>query len=498
MSKKIVRSRFEEDLDETVNHFLAGNDILYDTILIPYDLFNNIAHHLMLNKIGAISDQAIKPILKSMKAIFEQWESGEFELLEELEDVHMNIEYAVTEKVGQEIGGRMHLARSRNDQVLTDLRLFMRDETLNVQKMLIELIDVLIVLADDNLETLFIGYTHTQQAQPLTFAHWCMAHVDALFRDLKRLSQTYERINANPLGAAAIAGTSWAIDRVYTADLLGFDGIQENTLDVISSRGEFTGDLLAVFATIMTHLGRIAEDIILNSTSEFGVITLSDKFSTGSSIMPQKKNPDVLELIRAKAGVINGNLLKVFGILKGLPSGYNRDHQELKEALFFSIETVKLSIKVLAGLISTMKINTAVLEERLENSFIMATELVDLLVKQWNIPFRTAYTIIANYIKENQSKLKFDPNGVAEFIKKAKDPDLEEISVEQIKGALDPLETIKRRAHIGGPAPQEEKRMIQERKKNLEKTKEKVLNLEKKINEVFNQLLELVDKKITE
>ncbi|MHA1131720.1 MAG: argininosuccinate lyase, partial [Candidatus Helarchaeota archaeon] len=392
----------------------------------------------------------------------------------------------------------MHLARSRNDQILTDLRLFMRDEILNVQKCLIKLITVLIETAEPNIETLFIGYTHTQQAQPITFAHWCMAHVDTFFRDLERLSQTYGRINTNPLGAAAIAGTSWPIDRDYTRELLGFDIIQENTLDVVSSRGEFTADITSVFASIMIHLARIAEDLILNSTSEFGVITLSDKYSTGSSIMPQKKNPDVLEVIRAKCGVIIGNLQKVLSILKSLPSGYNRDHQELKEALFPSIQTVKISIQVLTGLISTMTINQSVIEERLENSLLLATELVDLLVKRWDIPFRMAYSIIAQYIKAHPEDLKFDPEAVAEFINTYKDPAAETISVAHIKGALDPLETIKRRTHIGGPAPQEVQRMIQDRKQNLEKVKGIVLNLENKINEVFSKLLELVDIKVAE
>ena len=280
MSEKRVRGRFEEDLDKKVEEFLAGQDIFFDTFLIPYDIFGNIAHHLMLNKIGAISDEEIKPILGALKKIYVDWKQKKCVLLPELEDVHMNIEHMVHEQVGSEIGGKMHLARSRNDQILTDLRLFMRDVIIDIKLVIINLIAVLIEKAEKHIESIYIGYTHTQQAQPITFGHWCMAHVDTLFRDLERFSQTFQRLNVNPLGAAALAGTSWPIDRKYTASLLGFDGVQENTLDVISSRGEFETDLLSNFASIMTHLGRMAEDIILSSTTEFGYITLSDKYTS--------------------------------------------------------------------------------------------------------------------------------------------------------------------------------------------------------------------------
>ncbi|MHA1649686.1 MAG: argininosuccinate lyase [Candidatus Helarchaeota archaeon] len=493
MGKNLIRGRFKENLDKLVEKFLAGKDILYDIQLIPYDIYNNFAHHIMLNKIGAISDEDIKAILIALKEIYKDWGLKKFRLKQELEDVHMNIEKAVADQVGPFIGGRMHLARSRNDQILTDLRLFMRDEIIEIQDLLIDLISTLLKKAEENLDTLYIGYTHTQQAQPITFAHWCMAHVDALYRDLERLIQTYYRVNTNPLGAAAIAGTSWPIDRQYTAELLGFEGIQENTLDVVSSRGEFLSDLLSNFTIIMIHLGRIAEDLILGTTSEFGYITLSDRYSTGSSIMPHKKNPDVLELIRARTGVMLGNLTKVFGILKGLPSGYNRDHQELKEPLFSSIETIKPSLKVLTGLLATIKLNKEVIKRILQNNFLMATELVDLLIKEWNIPFRTAYTLIATYIKENPEKNEFHPETLKEFLNKSKNSNQKNITLEMIQSALDPLEAIKRRNHIGGPSPQEEQRMILDRKEKLEKMKEKILNNKKKINQVFSQLLRLVD-----
>ena len=213
MSDKRVRSRFEEDLEKDVESFLSGYDIIYDAALIPYDIYNNIAHHLMLNKIGVLSDENVKQILIALKKILEDYMAGKFRLVQELEDVHMNIEDAIVKQVGPEVGGWVHLARSRNDQVLADLRMFMRDEILGIQKLLLMLIADLILKAKKNIETLYIGYTHTQQAQPITFAHWCMAHVDTLLRDLERLEQTYTRVNENPLGAAAIAGTSWPIDR---------------------------------------------------------------------------------------------------------------------------------------------------------------------------------------------------------------------------------------------------------------------------------------------
>ncbi len=502
MSKKIIRSRFEEDLDKKVEEFLSGKDILYDTLLIPYDILGNIAHHLMLNKIGAISDEDVKPILSALKTIYEKWKNGKFILTRELEDVHMNIEHAVAELVGKDVGGRMHLARSRNDQVLTDLRLFMRDEIIQIEKDLINLISVLIEKAEENLITLYIGYTHTQHAQPITFSHWCMAQVDTLIRDLDKLIITYSKVNTNPLGAVAIAGTSWPIDRQYTTELLGFEGIQENTLDVVSSRGEYIGDLVFNCATIMVHLGRMAEDIILATTSEFGYITLSDSYSTGSSIMPQKKNPDVLELIRARSGVMSANVQKILGILKGIPSGYNRDHQELKEPLFSSIEHVKLSLKVMAGLLSTMKINDERIKQQIQTNFITATELVDLIIQEYKIPFRIAYTIVGNLVKDliKQGHKNLDditPEILLKYVKANSKQD-KLIALEKIKKALDPLETIKRRTHIGGPAPQEEQRMIVDRIEKLVRIKENILINEEKINQVFSQLIELITKKIVQ
>jgi len=501
MSRKLVSGRFEEDVDKIVEQFLSGKDIVFDTVLIPYDILGNFAHSLMLNKIGAITNEELKQILIALKTLNDKWKKGEYQLRQELEDVHMNIESAVTEQFGPEIGGKMHLARSRNDQVLLDLRLFMRDEIIQVQKLLLELVSVLIEKAEDHIETLYIGYTHLQQAQPITFAHWCVAYADTLFRDLERLYETYRRNNLNPLGAGAIAGTSWAIDRKYTTELLGFDGLQENTLDVISSRGEFEAELLSNFTFLMTHLGRMAEDIIIGATSEFGFIILSEKYSTGSSIMPQKKNPDVAELIRAKAAVMNGNLMKILGILKGLPSGYNRDHQELKEALLQSIDLVKLSLKVMTGLLATMQLNKAKIEEEIRNSFILATELVDLLITEYQIPFRTAYTIVGKLIKDLSAQHKksadITPELLLNYLKGSSTKKVL-ISMEKIKKALDPLETIKRRTHVGGPAPQEEQRMIQNRKQKLASEREKILKNEEKNGNILNKLMELVNKKIGE
>jgi argininosuccinate lyase len=501
MSRKLLKGRFEEDVDKNVEQFLSGKDIIFDKELIPYDILGNFAHSLMLNKIGAISDEELKLILKALKVLFDQWKKGEYTLSQELEDVHMNIESAVTEQSGPEIGGKMHLARSRNDQVLLDLRLCMRAEILIIQKLLLDLLSALIEKAEEHIETLYIGYTHLQQAQPITFAHWCMAYVDTFLRDLDRLCEIYQRSNLNPLGAGAIAGTSWAIDREYTTDLLGFDGLQENTLDVISSRGELEAELLSDFALIMTHLGRMAEDIILGATAEFGFIILSDKYSTGSSIMPQKKNPDVAELIRAKTASIDGDLLKILGILKGLPSGYNRDHQEIKEVFFQSVETVKLSLTVMTGLLVTMQLNTTKIENELQNNFITATELVDLLIIEYQLPFRTAYTIIGKLVKEFSAEHKkpseITPELLLNYVKSSS-PKKKLISMEKIKKALDPWETIKRRTHVGGPAPQEEQRMIQNRKERLATEKEKILKNEEKNDYILNKLIELVNEKIGE
>ncbi|MHA1265601.1 MAG: argininosuccinate lyase [Candidatus Helarchaeota archaeon] len=494
MSRKIVGGRMKKELDESVLQFLSGKDIIYDRALIPYDILGNIAHNLMLHKIGALSSEEVKQIVEALKEIYTKWENGEFKLLKELEDVHMNIEYTVTTKIGQDIGGKMHLARSRNDQVLVDLRLYMRDEIIEIQKLLLDLIESFIQKAEGHKETIYIAYTHLQQAQPITFAHWCMAHADTLFRDLERLSENFERVNMNPLGAGAIAGTSWPIDRAYTTKLLGFKKVQENTLDVISSRGEAEAELVGSFALLMLHLGRIAEDIVLATTSEFGYLQLDDQYCTGSSIMPHKKNPDVVELIRARTGSMNGNLLKILGILKGLPSGYNRDHQEIKTILFPSIKMVKETLTVLKGLILTMKLNNAKINEKIKNNlYLTATELVDLLIQEWNIPFRSAYTIISNYFKVAPSQKSFNPETLADFLNKETVSKGKRIALEKIKKALDPLETIKKRSHLGGPAPNEEQRMIVDRIHKLKKERARLTAINTQIEETYKKLINITE-----
>ncbi|MFX1451770.1 MAG: argininosuccinate lyase, partial [Promethearchaeota archaeon] len=438
-------------------------------------------------------------ILMALDELKKLSETGKFELKIEYEDVHMNVEKFVIDKVGEEIGGMMHLARSRNDQILLDLRLFIRDEICEIYDNIIELIKVFMAKVEKSSEIVMPAYTHFQPAQPITFAFWCMAHIDALIRDLTRLEEIFKRININPLGAGAIAGVSWPINRSMTKELLGFDDIQENSLDVISSRGELEAELLAIFSILMTHLGKISTDLILWSSKEFNMIELDDAFTTGSSIMPQKKNPDAAELVRAKANKMVGYLTQNLGILQGLPSGYNRDFQETKGPLIYAIDVIKGSAQIVAGMIKTLKINKDQMYNLANTSFITATELIDLLMKKGNISFRTSHNIVGKLVSKMLSE-KLDLKDIkASLIQESFENILKvkiDLTDEDIQNAIDPWKTIQKREHIGGPAKKEVLRMYKDRKNIIKELSEKNLDRKNKIKTCYESLQKFVQTSI--
>lgn len=395
MNDKLWAGRFKKQLDEQANDF--NSSIRVDCRMYKQDIEGSIAHATMLAAKGIITADDSKTIITGLGGILDELTSGTLEIDYSAEDIHMFVEAELTKRIG-DVGKRLHTARSRNDQVALDVRLYLRDETNQIIELLKDLIAVLCDKAEEHKATIMPGYTHLQRAQPITFGHHLMAYVMMFLRDIDRLNDAKNRINISPLGSCALAGTTYNTDRAMTAELLDMDGISENSLDGVSDR-DFCLELGSAFATIMMHLSRFSEEVILWASWEFKFVELDDAFSTGSSIMPQKKNPDIAELVRGKTGRVYGNLMALLTQMKGLPLAYNKDMQEDKEAIFDSVDTVKLCISVFAPMISTMR----VLKDNMRNAaaagFINATDCADYLVKK-GMPFRTAYKITGTLVAE--------------------------------------------------------------------------------------------------
>jgi len=393
---KLWQGRFQGASDETTT-FNSSENIKLDENLIFYDIIGSLAHVKMLAKQNILKKEEAKDIIDALNQILKKYERGEFKLDGKLEDVHTNVENAVTAIT--QYGKKMHTARSRNDQVLVDMRMYMRDELLEIAGAIVELQKSFTDLSKN--DSIFVGYTHTRVAQPITISFWCDAFVQSFYRDLDRLLECFKRVNKNQLGAGAIAGTSWNIDRKFTAELLGFDSVQENELDTISSRGEAEAELLSHLSVFMTKLSGLAEELIWLSQKQ--LIQLPDEFCTGSSMMPNKKNPDVLELIRGRAGRVYGNLIHVLTVKKGLISGYHSDMQESKYAVMNGIETTKECLDILAKLIKKVKFNQDKIKQELEEGFAQATEIADALAKK-GIPFREAHGIVGKLVSDCEQK----------------------------------------------------------------------------------------------
>ncbi|WP_422448576.1 argininosuccinate lyase [Thermoanaerobacterium sp. DL9XJH110] len=404
MSKKLWGGRFEKDTDKTVEKFTSSID--FDKKLYKQDIIGSIAHARMLAKTGIISKEEAAIIIKGLLEIKIEIEEGSFNFTPWLEDIHMHIENRLFEKIGP-VAGKLHTARSRNDQVALDMHLYVKESINRIIKLLERLGGVLWDLATVHRETVMPGYTHLQKAQPLTLAHHLKAYYYMIQRDKERFSSAMKGADIMPLGACALAGTTLPIDMEYTRELLGFSKIYENTVDAVSDR-DFVMEFMACCSILMVHLSRLAEELILWNTSEFDFIELDDAFATGSSIMPQKKNPDVLELIRGKAGRVFGNLMSMLTVMKGLPLAYNRDMQEDKEALFDTAETVTACLSVLPPLLSSMKVKKENMAKSLEESYAGATDYAEYLVQK-GMPFRKAHEVVGkmvSYCIKKKKKLK--------------------------------------------------------------------------------------------
>jgi argininosuccinate lyase len=441
--KKLWSGRFSEPTDAFVEAFTAS--VEFDQRLYRYDIQGSIAHATMLARAGILSTTERDSIIAGLERIREQIESGEFDWSVELEDVHMNVEARLTSAIG-DAGKKLHTGRSRNDQVATDVRLYLRDEIEIIRGEILRLQHALLDKAEQEAETILPGFTHLQTAQPVTFGHHLMAWFEMLERDRERLADCNKRVNIMPLGSAALAGTTYPIDRHYTAQLLGFERPSENSLDAVSDR-DFAIEFSAAAALIMMHLSRMSEELIIWSSAQFNFINLSDSFCTGSSIMPQKKNPDVPELVRGKTGRIFGHLMGLLTLMKGQPLAYNKDNQEDKEPLFDTVDNLKGSLKVFADMIPAITCKPESMREAALKGFATATDLADYLVRK-GTPFRDAHEVV----------------GKAVALGVGKGCDLAELSLEELRGFSERIDadvysvltlegSVAARDHIGGTAP---------------------------------------------
>jgi argininosuccinate lyase len=395
MSKdKLWGGRFTQPTDKFVEEFTAS--IEFDKRLYRQDIRGSIAHARMLGRQGIILEADAESIIRGLQDILARIEAGDFDFSVSLEDIHMNIEARLSEAIG-DAGKRLHTGRSRNDQVALDIRLYLRDEISEICGYLDKLIDSLLFQAEKNLGVIMPGYTHLQVAQPILFSHHMMAYVEMFRRDKGRMEDCRKRLNTLPLGAGALAGTTFPIDREYVAELLDFTEVTRNSLDSVSDR-DFALEFMSASSILMMHLSRFSEELILWSSSEFGFVELSDSFCTGSSIMPQKKNPDVPELVRGKTGRVYGNLVALLTVMKSLPLAYNKDMQEDKEPLFDTIDTVKGSLKVFADMIRDMKVRTDSMRSAAVRGFSTATDVADYLVRK-GLPFRDAHEVVGKAVR---------------------------------------------------------------------------------------------------
>jgi len=448
--KKPWAGRFKFKTSKIVEHFTES--ISFDNRLWRYDIEGSIAHAKMLGKQRIITKEDSEKIIQGLKEIAADIEKGKFKFKEALEDIHMNIESALIKKIG-DAGGKLHTARSRNDQVALDLRLYLREESKGILSLIKKLQKTFLNVATKHINSLMPGYTHLQRAQPVLLPHHILAYVEMLERDKKRFKDTLKRINILPLGASAIAGTTFPIDRVYVARLLGFDDISQNSIDSVSDR-DFVIESLSNSSILIMHLSRLAEELVLWSTEEFRFIEMPDAFTTGSSAMPQKKNPDVAELIRGKTGRVYGNLFSLLTIMKGLPLSYNRDLQEDKLPLFDTVDTVKACLDILNEMLPGIKFNTNRMYETAVEGYSTATDIAEYLVKK-GLPFRKAHKITGRIVLYCISKKKKLGELTLRELNK-----YSPLISDDIYPFLRPEESVKAKKSTGSTSPDEVRKQI--------------------------------------
>ena len=458
MSEAMWGGRFTKTVDEMVNEFQAS--INFDKRMYHEDIAGSIAHAIMLSKCGIISEDDCGAILQGLKDIEGQIEAGEFDFSVDLEDIHMNIEKRLTEAIG-EAGGRLHTARSRNDQVALDTHMYVRRETAAVLAQIRNLQQALVETAEKNQDVIMPGYTHLQRAQPILFAHHLLAYFGMLSRDFARFEGVYRRADIMPLGAGALAGTTFPIDRELVAKQLNFQQIYGNSLDAVSDR-DYIMEFLSAASILMVHLSRLSEETILWCSREFSFVELDDAHCTGSSMMPQKKNPDVSELVRGKTGRVVGHLMAMLTAVKGLPLAYNKDLQEDKEGIFDAIDTVKFSLEVYSQLIRGMKVKKDVMRRAVAEDFSNATDLADYLVKK-GMPFREAHAVSGKAVHDCLAKGRYLQDMPLEEYKA-----LSQLFEEDIYEAISPETCVGSRNSLGGTSYKQVEKQLKAAKKLLE------------------------------
>lgn len=455
--EKLSSARFSESTDAFVEAFTAS--IQFDKRMYRQDIQGSIAHAKMLTKVGILNDSELQDIIDGLTQILGEIEAGDFNWSIKQEDIHMNIEARLTNLIGI-TGKKLHTGRSRNDQVATDIRLYIRDEIDAILPELKRLQEGLVMLAEREADTIMPGFTHLQTAQPVTFGHHMLAWYEMIKRDVERLQDCRKRVNTMPLGSAALAGTTYPIDRTYTAELLGFERITENSLDGVSDR-DFAIEFTHFAATLLMHLSRFSEELVLWSSAQFQFIDLPDRFCTGSSIMPQKKNPDVPELVRGKTGRVYGHLMSLLTLMKSQPLAYNKDNQEDKEPLFDTVDTVKGCLRAFADMVPAMLVNKEITYEAAKRGFSTATDLADYLVGK-GLPFRDSHEVVGL--------------AVAHGVKTKQD--LSEMSLETLQGFCDKIDadvfevltlegSVAARDHLGGTAPNQVRAAVERAKTYL-------------------------------
>jgi len=457
---KLWGGRFTKKTDQLVEEYTAS--ITFDKELAEEDIQGSLAHVTMLGKQGILPQDDVDTIKEGLHRVLQKIKRGELEFAISDEDIHMNIEKALIDDIGP-VGGKLHTGRSRNDQVATDMHLYLRKRVVEFVDLLHKLQSALVAQAKANLDTIVPGYTHLQRAQPILFAHHLMAYVSMFGRDAERLQDSYKRINTLPLGAGALAGTTFPIDRHFVAAQLGFDRVYENSLDAVSDR-DFILEFLSHASIIMMHLSRLSEELILWSSTEFRFVELDDAFCTGSSIMPQKKNPDVPELVRGKTGRVYGDLIGLLTVLKSLPLAYNKDMQEDKEGMFDTVRTLQGALQLFAPMIATMTVNKAQMREAVNKDFSNATDIADFLVGK-GMPFRQAHEVIGKTvlycIQQNKFLLDLTLDEFKQF---------SQLFDERIYDVLQPANVVDARDVYGGTATKQVEGAIARAEAELERT----------------------------
>lgn len=464
MTTKLWGGRFSKGTDKLVEEFNAS--IVFDKRLYKEDIRGSIVHAKMLGKNGLISQQEVDSIVEGLENILKDIEADKFDFSVALEDIHMNIEKRLTDKIGQ-AGARLHTARSRNDQVALDLHMYMKKEVAEIGQLLIDFQTALVDLADKHKETIMPGYTHLQRAQPVTFAHHILAYFQMLTRDFRRLTGVWSGADIMPLGAGALAGTTLPIDRQFVAQELNFEAIYGNSMDAVSDR-DYILELLSFASILMSHLSRLSEEIILWSSTEFAFIELDDAYATGSSMMPQKKNPDIAELVRGKTGRVYGHLLALLTVIKGLPLTYNKDLQEDKEGLFDTIDTVKFSLVVYKSMMETLTVDKEKMLAAVYKDFSNATDLADYLVKK-GLPFRNAHEVVGKSVQYAIENGKMLADMTLDEYKQFSD-----LFTDDLLEMIEPKVCVANRDCYGGPSPKQSTVQISLAKKVLEQEKEQV------------------------